>query len=414
MMESPEALVTIDRIAAGGDGVGRWTDGRVIFVPRTAPGDRIAARTTVERARYLRGDLTKLLSPGPDRVRPACPHYDGDDCGGCQLQHLSISEQEEIKRAIVGDALRRIAGLDTDDPQLVAAVSPWNYRNTITLARSDEGRFGFHRRGDPASVFPLVECAVATVSLNRLWGVLAQHQDLIPENADRLTLRQDGDGRFHVLAWIAQPGDWSEAAELANRLRAAGVSATLWSRRDHGSATVVAGERCDPGGAAFAQVNPVMGQLARREAMAMLGPVEGRHVWDLYAGRGDTSSLLVDAGARVSSVEIDRHAVQAARRRRADGSGLTRFVGPVERIIHELEPPSMVVVNPPRTGLGRGVGRALRDAGPERIVYLSCNPATLSRDLQRLGDSYQLGAVKAFDLFPQTAHVETVVQLERR
>jgi 23S rRNA (uracil1939-C5)-methyltransferase len=414
MTESPEALVTIDRIAAGGDGVGRWSDGRVIFVPRTAPGDRITASTTVEKARYLRGDVTELLSPGPARVRPECTHYDRDDCGGCQLQHLSIAEQESTKRAIVGDALRRIARIDTDDPQLVAALSPWNYRNKITLARTTEGSFGFHRRRAPASVFPLVECAVATASLNRLWGVLAQYHDLFPDSVDRLTLRQDGDGRFHVLASLTQPGEWSEAPELASRLEAAGMAATLWSRQEHGSATVVAGGRGDPGGAAFAQVNPAMGRLARQEVMAMLGPVKNRHVWDLYAGVGDTSRLLIEAGARVSSVEIDRNAVRAARRGCEDGPDLTRFVGPVERVIKDLDRPDLVVLNPPRTGLGKGVDRALVDAAPNRIVYLSCNPATLSRDLRGLGESYKMGAVKAFDLFPQTAHVETVAQLDKQ
>ena len=192
------------------------------------------------------------------------------------------------------------------------------------------------------------------------------------------------------------------------------AAATLWRRQERGPVTAVAGDTGDPGGPAFEQVNPAMGRLARQEVMAMLGQVVEQHVWDLYAGVGDTSILLLAAGARVSSVEIDPRAVQAARFRRPDGPGLNRFVGPVERVIKDLDRPDMVVVNPPRTGLGRGVGRALRDAGPKRIVYLSCDPATLSRDLQRLGQSYRLGVVKAFDLFPQTAHVETAVQLERR
>ncbi len=414
MKQIQESPVTIERIAAGGDGVGRWTDGRVIFIPRTAPGDRLTARPTIEKARYLRGEVTTLISPGPDRVRPTCLHYEGDDCGGCQLQHLSVSAQESAKRTAVGDALRRIARVDTEDPPLVAAEAHWNYRTKITLTRSGQGSFGFHRRQASASVFALEECAVATRSLNRLWRILARHHDLLPERANRLTLRQDGSDRLHVLAWTDHHGDWPKAPELAAKLEAAGMSATLWCRQERGPAKAVAGATSDPGGPAFEQVNPAMGRLARREAMAMLGPVSERHVWDLYAGIGDTSDLLLEAGARVSSVEIDPSAVRVARYRHPDGPGLSRFLGPVERVIEDLDRPDPVVANPPRTGLGPGVSRALRDAGPERIVYLSCDPATLSRDLQRLGEAYTLGAIKAFDLFPQTAHVETVVQLERR
>jgi len=415
LTEPRETTVTIDRIAAGGDGVGRWSDGRVIFVPRTAPGDQALVTTVLERPRYLRGELVELVAPGPDRTAPICSHYVEDDCGGCKLQPLNIAAQETAKRAIVGDALRRIGGASVDDPQLVLAASPWHYRSKITLSRSVDGSFGFHRRRNPGTAFTLVECAVASESLVMLWQVLSRHAGLLPAGATRLTLREDTGvrGQVHLLAWMPDNESWADAPALADNLVAAGVRAALWRRPDRGRATLIIGEGANPGGPAFEQVNPEMGRLAREEALSRLGLVDGQHVWDLYAGVGETSRILVDRGARVSSVEIDPQAVEAARLERPDDEALRRFIGSVEGVVGRLDPPDLVVANPPRTGLGREVCRALRDRPARRIVYLSCDPATLARDLQRLGDAFRLQAINAFDLFPQTAHVETVAQLER-
>ena len=418
MTEPNATTVTIDRIAAGGDGVGRWSDGRVVFVPRTAPGDEVWVTPVVERPRYLRGEVAQLVAPSPDRTEPICSHYIEDDCGGCQLQHLNIAAQETAKRAIVGDALRRIGGAIVDDPPLVPAVSPWHYRSKITLSRADNGSFGFHRRREPGTVFTLVECAVASEALSGMWRVLSNHSTLLPAGATRLTLREDagrqGRGReMHLLAWMPDGEAWADAPALAAELEAAGVRAALWRRPDRGQATLIVGDDAYPGGPAFEQVNPEMGRMAREDALSRLGPVVGRHVWDLYAGVGETSRLLADRGARVSSVEIDPQAVEAARVERPDDEALSRFVGPVERVVGRLDAPDLVVANPPRTGLGREVCRALRDRPPQSIVYISCDPATLARDLQRLGNAFRLQAINAFDLFPHTAHVETVVHLER-
>jgi 23S rRNA (uracil1939-C5)-methyltransferase len=139
-----------------------------------------------------------------------------------------------------------------------------------------------------------------------------------------------------------------------------------------------------------------------------LGPVAGRAVWDLYAGIGETTSALVAAGARVESVESDRRAVAEAERR---GPAARRHTGRVEAVLGELRPPELVVTNPPRTGMDAAVPAALERLRPERVVYVSCDPATLARDLGRL-PGFRLTEVVAFDLFPQTAHVETVAVLE--
>ena len=159
----------------------------------------------------------------------------------------------------------------------------------------------------------------------------------------------------------------------------------------------------------FEQVHPLMGDRVRAFAVASLGPAAGRQIWDLYAGIGETTATLAHAGAAVESVESDGRAVAEAEAR---GPSARRLTGRVEDVLGRLGRPDLVVTNPPRVGMDPRVPAELERRRPERIVYISCDPATLARDLARL-TGYRLGGVRAFDLFPQTAHVETVAVLER-
>jgi len=400
--------VAITGIAGGGDGVGRLADGRAVFVPRTAPGDQVALdAASIERRRsYARGRVAMVLAPGPDRVAPACPHYEGDRCGGCQLQHLSYPAQLAAKRRIVGDTLRRIAKLALDDPEIAPAPRPWRYGARVSLAAGRHGT-GFHRYDRPERVFPLVDCHIADERLMALWaGVrgLAAH---LPPNALRVTLRLDREGRRHVI--VASAGaPWLEA----ERLRAAldGDVVCWWAPPD-GAARVMAGAATPFPATAFEQVNPEMGALARAWATDSLGDVAGKVVWDLYGGVGDTALRLAGREADVTSVDSDERAVAWARTREAPRP--VRFIaGRAEDVVGRLPQPHAVVLFPPRGGLHWEVTLRLTAAPAARVAYVSCDPATLARDLTRLAATYRLAAVRAFDLFPQTAHVATVAVLE--
>jgi 23S rRNA (uracil1939-C5)-methyltransferase len=165
----------------------------------------------------------------------------------------------------------------------------------------------------------------------------------------------------------------------------------------------------------FEQVNKKMGERVRRDAIAGLGPVDGHHVWDLYAGVGNASRRFAEAGATVEAVERDRLAA-AEGRRRCRGLSVRWHHGKVETKLERLDPSDRVLLNPPRTGIARQALARLLERRPERVVYISCDPATLARDLRRLVEGkagYGVVSVRAYDLFPQTAHVETVVVVER-
>ncbi len=410
-------VVAITAIAAGGDGVGRLADGRAVFVARTAPGERVRLRDGVRLHKtFARGQLAEVVAPGADRVTAACPHYTGDRCGGCQLQHMTYEAQLAAKRAIVGDALRRIAKLDLADPEIVEAVEEWRYGAKLSMSvksvgRSDSRTVGFHPYDRPAAVFALLDCHVADFRLTALWRELRPQLALLPAKLTHLTLRLDREGRRHVIAESAgEP--WQNAATLRDALNLPDRDAVIcWWQPVDGAARVMAGPATGFPATAFEPINPEMGVIARRWAVEQLGDLRGAVVWDLYGGIGDTAVELAERGAQVVSVDADEQAIDWARGRNVPRP--VRFIaGRAEDVISTLPEPSAVVVNPPRGGLHWNVTLRLTGDPVGRLVYLSCDPATLARDLHRLSATYRVTAVRAFDLFPQTAHVETVAALE--
>lgn len=211
-----------------------------------------------------------------------------------------------------------------------------------------------------------------------------------------------------VLITLA-PAPWDGAAALHRALGSEGAGTTLWLQPEGGQARALAGEDHEFPATVFEQVHPAMGDRVRAHAIGALGEVGGRHVWDLYAGIGETTAALAAAGASVESVESDPRAVAEAESR---GPAARRHAGRAEHVVGRLRAPDLVITNPPRAGMDERVTAALAAAAPRRIVYVSCDPATLARDLTRL-PGFRLGSALAFDLFPQTAHVETVAVLDR-
>jgi len=387
--------VTIERIAAGGDGVGRLPDGMTVFVPRTAPDDVVAIEVLERKPRYARARLRRVESGSPHRIEPSCPHYVSDSCGSCQLQHLAPEAQLEVKRGIVGDALRRIAKRDV-------GVS------------GDGTQIGYHRSDRPAAVFELQECLLADPRLNQLWHSLRQHRSLFPRGLRNIVLRADREGGLHVvLLGGAAPFQGTRLASAVGR-----EDISYWWAPEQRAPRVVAGLRGGFPALAFAQSHPEFAARIRADAVGGLGEVRGRVVWDLYGGVGDGARLLATRGANVWSVDRDRSAIEWA-----EGSPHTeddqvdpRYLsGLVEEVLHRLPTPGAILLNPPRGGAHRRVAAAIQDWGRanpgSRVSYISCDPATLARDIGRLPD-FRLVSVTGYDLFPQTAHVETLTVLE--
>jgi 23S rRNA (uracil1939-C5)-methyltransferase len=404
--------VRIRGIVAGGDGVGTLADGRAVFVPRAAPGDLLEPVEVRLAKRFARARIGRLLEPSPDRVVPACPHYEADRCGGCQLQHLSADAQRIARRRLVTDALGRIGHLEVEEPPLEPSDTEWEYRTKISLAVKGRA-IGYHRVGQPNEVFHLVRCSLARPELNAMWAALRRHRRLLPTAVERVVLRVDRTSGRHVLVRVNGTEAWTRARELGEALAREGIDVVLWWRPEGGAPRTVYGAKEAFPATVFEQVHPVMGDRVRAHAVAELGDLAGRHAWDLYAGIGESTRAIHGRGATVESVELDRRAVALAEVR-GPSEGVNRITGRVEDAVGRLRAPDVVLVNPPRTGLGGEVAGRLAVHAASRLVYVSCDPATLARDAALLADRFVLGSIRAFDLFPQTAHVETVVRFERR
>jgi 23S rRNA (uracil1939-C5)-methyltransferase len=272
---------------------------------------------------------------------------------------------------------------------------------------------GLHRAAD-ASVFALERCEIAREPLNDLWAAVRGWMGALPQGDDvRLALRVTGEGGLHLIVKGGEDA-WGGAVALAGAAAASGLHPTVWWQPTGGAVRRMAGPEADASAVAFEQVNADVGR-ALRDAVLAAVPDEAARALDLYAGAGEVGLALAGRGAEVVTVEVDVRAVRWTEARAAAlGLRLRAVAAKVEDVVAGLLPADAIVVNPPRTGLEGRVCEALCAAAPRRLVYVSCDPATLARDLVRLGATAgRIAVLRAFDMFPQTSHVETLVALDR-
>ena len=405
----PVARVTIDSIAAGGDGVGR-SEGLVVFVPRTAPGDVVTAAIQT-KGRFARGILRDVVSPSALRIDPPCPHYKRDKCGGCQLQHVDYYEgQLAAKRAIIQDALRRIGKREFDVPPVIRSPKEWRYRTKLTLTMRRRGErwiAGLHPYDDPARVFALADCPITDSRVVAAWREIMNADALLPEAKElRGSVRITTGGPTFVLSGGRRWSAWERFAAAAPSLSA------IWWEPAEEPRRLLFDKRDDRSpSASFAQVNAEMADILRAYVLNRVLQYEPRAVIDAYSGAGHVAIELTKSGIAATAIELDREASRwSAERLPAPSRAIN---AKVEDALPGVLPADVVLLNPPRAGVDERVTSTLEVEVEHvrAVLYVSCNPATLARDLSRL-PSYRIEAVQGFDMFPQTAHVETVCLLQ--
>lgn len=416
-----ELEVEIEKGVYRGLGLAR-PEGRVIFVPRAFPGDRLRVRLEREGGRHAEARVLEVLRAGPGRRAAPCPH--AAVCGGCAYQELGDAEQLELKRAIVRESLQR-AGLAVGDLP-IRGGPPGGWRLRASLHLDDDRQPGF-REWQGHRVVPVTACGHLSAPLNAavaaLGASLRARPALLPAGAD-LEVIESQDLGLRLLALPAAPTDVL-ASGLLDELRSqgrfdglgcwAGTGAgrrfvPLWGARQ--AEARVLGQRLAWSPGSFFQANRF---LLEALVEAVLGRLpDAGPVLDLYAGVGLFAAALRARGHEVEAVELSRSALEDARAN----------LGPEARL-HEAEALAFlrrsraragesVVVDPPRTGLGPSVVQALVRRAPARLVYVSCDPVTLARDLAQLREGgYELLDLEAFDQFPGTFHVECVARLGR-
>lgn len=418
-------LVHIDALAYGAHGVGRL-DGKVVFVRGVAVGEDVRVIVREDRGRYAYADLVEVVRAAPARRQPPCPYL--PQCGGCPWQHLDYASQLAAKESNLRQALMRTAHLD--DPPLrpvVAAVGEFGYRHRLSL-RTDRRRLGFYA----AASHDLIEidhCLLAAAHVDQAIAAAAAWVATSPDPIRRVEIATGDDGAATILVCEvegqARP-DGRRAAEqfLAQNQGLTGLvqHGRGWRQEFGSTSLVVLPEedlRLQATAGAFTQVNPAANRQLVRTAIELGAFGAGDEVLELYAGIGNLTFPIARRAAKVVAVEQNPLATRdaEANAHRLGMRHVEVMQGAAHRVLEKLLRQgrrfSVIVLDPPRSGAAEAIEAILRLA-PARIVYVSCNPATLARDLGQLARDYEITAVQPLDLFPQTYHLEAVVQAVRR
>jgi len=437
-----ELALTIDSLAYGGAGVAR-IDGYVVFVQGGMPGDRLRARVGKAKRGYAEARATEILEPGPDRIAPVAEHP------GAPWQVLRYERQLEVKQAQVLEALTRLGGLDgVEVDPIVPAAETWRYRNKLeySFGFDDDGRVicGFHAPGRWDQIVEVRDCLLASEAANAARErVVAwcRSQGFIPYDRGtgvgtlRNLVVREGRRTGQLQVRLVTAPVTLDPAELA---AAAACDGVLWTRSAAAGETTAGGDtklisgsdyldeeiggirvRISP--QAFFQTNTEMAERLYEIAIdrAQLSGFE--RVYDLYCGIGTIGLLMATRAAELWGLEVVPEAVADAIANASlnEIEGVHFFAGDVRLALRELVDragrPDVVVIDPPRAGLSQKIVRRIIEAGPRRIVYVSCNPTTLAPNAAQLVEAgYRLGSVQPVDMFPQTPHIECVAVLERK
>jgi 23S rRNA (uracil1939-C5)-methyltransferase len=340
----------IEEVAFGGAGLGR-ANGKVVFVPFTIDGEVVNVRLHSVRRSYSLGQLETVQQPSQHRITPPCPFF--QNCGGCDYQHIAYAHQLTIKQAQIEQALRRIAKLSDCDVQPIrSSPKPFGYRNRISV-HSDGLHIGFFQKGS-REVVDISHCLLASEPVN---------------------------AKLHAFR-AARP--------------AAETHATL--RENEGVTT-------------FSQTNDEVAQLL---AGFVQNQVKGPVLVDGYCGSGFFAHQLAAVVDKVIGIDWNQPAIQRAQQTAAANE--TYLCGDLNELLDQVllsESPDTVILDPSATGLAAEVVAVLTHRVPSTLIYVSCNPATFARDLQRLSDRFRIRAIQPFDMFPQTAEIEVVGVLEK-
>jgi 23S rRNA (uracil1939-C5)-methyltransferase len=407
-----EVEVEVEQLVAGGQGLARW-EGIPLFIPRSAPGDRLRVRLTDRRADYGRAEIVEVLRPGAGRREAPCPYF--EQCGGCDLQHLEDDLQPRLKAEAVVESLRRLGGIELEHPPKLVTGDPWGYRLRAQLhtelppSREDEEeedldgggqptpaplfadrvRVGYHKRGSRE----LVAVDRCPILVPELEGLLPELPGLLTDEAERVPRRLD--------LTVGADGSLSTAPVVQGL--------------PHGEVgRKVAGDELRYDARVFFQAHR---GLLDRLVGEVVGEWEGKTAYDLFAGVGLFTMALARRYQTVTAVEGDRIAARYCRRnaKRAKLDGVEVIHQVLESWIHHLDKDAdRVLLDPPRGGLHRRVRDFLFEFPPKRLTYVSCHAATLARDLRILTRRLDIESVTLLDMFPQTGHMETVVQMTRK
>lgn len=403
--------IKMEKQVYGGDCLGRLPDGRAVFVPFVLPGEVVRVELVEEKKRYAHARPVEILQSLPERISPLCIHF--GICGGCQYQHIDYTKQLALKEDLLRDQFQRIAHIENPPIQpIVPSPDPWHYRNHIQFHLSQKGELGFVH-ADGKHLLIIEECHLPQAGINETWPQL----DLGGQSGVyRLGIRQDSydDIMLIIEGEEAQPPEFSVDTSISAVYTPAEAPLTLLAGDDHLTFTVF-DRPFQVSARSFFQVNLGVAEKMVTHLLANLHLTEHTYAVELYAGVGLFSAFLAEKVGHLTAVESSGSACYDFAVNLDEFENVSLYEAPAEAVLPSLETPvDLLVMDPPRAGLAPAVHDALAELQPAQIAYISCDPATLARDVKRiLGNGYRLESITPFDMFPHTAHVETMTVLRR-
>ncbi|MDP4158897.1 MAG: 23S rRNA (uracil(1939)-C(5))-methyltransferase RlmD [Bacillota bacterium] len=414
------------RLLSDGSGVG-YVDGIATFVPGLLPGELGEVEVEDAKKKYQRARLVRIINRSFERCDAPCSVYEG--CGGCQLQHTTYAETLLWKQHWVKDALIRIGKLDVDVKPTIGMEHPWRYRNKVRLHREGSGELGYYREKSKTLV-DFQDCLLISERMNR-WIRLVQGflADRYPK-IHTITFRENRKGEGLVLLEGSSANSLSleNDPEFFKVLSQDGIR-SVWGMDSKEGLKLAWGDETfsqtildltfEVSPLSFLQVNPLQTDVLYSCVLEEAGLTGNEVVWDLYSGIGTLTIALAQKTRKVTGIEENPFAVKDAMRNAVINqvSDHVEFLkGKVESQMMTIEEqPDVVVLDPPRAGMHPEVVKRLLTLRPKRIIYVSCDPGTLARDLGVLAQGgYMVGSAQPVDMFPWTQHVETVVLLQRK
>lgn len=398
--------VRIERLAYGGDGVGRLPDGRAVFVPFAIPGERVRIQLVEEKTRYTRAAVPEVLEASPQRVTPRCQHF--GYCGGCHYQHIDYPSQVEAKAAILQEQLARIGGV-AEIPliETLPASQLWNYRNNIQFHLTREGKLGFQKTRSNQT-FAIQECHLPEASINHAWPLI----DAEPVSGlERISIRvgMDEDLMLILESSSLEPLEFDIEGLPISIIHTNPQGSLVLAGSDHVYHQVL-GRQFIVSSGSFFQTNTYQAEVMVRQILENLSVSQSMTVLDVYCGVGLFSAFLAPRVKSVVGIELSPDACADYTANLDEYDNVSLYEAPAENVLNSINfQPDVIIVDPPREGLGGRTVDGLLAQEARHLVYVSCDPATLARDAKRLVEGgYILQKLIAIDIFPQTYHIESM------
>ena len=452
MQKNEKVTITITGMSAEGSGIGRTKDGMAVFVPVTAIGDTVTAHIVKEAKTYAFGKLEKIIQPSEHRIEADCHVF--DRCGGCVFRHISYEEESRVKWQRVKDAFARIGGFSNDPMPIMKAKNPNHYRNKAQMPvgidpKDKKIKAGFyqsrsHRIADSShcKLQPALFGQVTEIIKQFLWE---NNISVYDENTGKgyirhIYLRSTRDSGQIMICLVVNGNGLPKELVLTEMLKeklAVPFSLIINSNREktnvilgkkyrtvYGPDTItdtLCGCEFSLSPASFYQVNPEQAEKLYEKAMEYAGLTEKEILLDLYCGTGTIGLCMAKKAKEVIGVELVPQAIEdAIQNAERNNIKNARFIcddaaGAAQTLLKEGIKPDIIVVDPPRKGCEPELLQTIADMAPKKIVYVSCDPATCARDIKALTkQGYTLTEYTPLDMFPRTAHVETIVLLQRQ